>query len=83
MTFQLAVSNDPSGATTLRIALVKIGSQTPKAADSATVISVLFSQCRRGHRRTWPLDNGAISRNATTIEVERTGYAEPNWDRRI
>ena len=36
-------------------------------------MSVLFAQCRRGHRRTWPLDSGAMSRNAMTTGVGEDG----------
>ncbi len=57
---------------------MRIGSQTPIAADSATVISVAFSQCRLGHSRICPGVTGAISRNAITNGVDRTGYAEPS-----
>jgi hypothetical protein len=57
---------------------VRIGSQTPKAAATATVISVAFTQCLRGQRRICPGVTGAISRNAMTIAVDRTGYAEPS-----
>jgi hypothetical protein len=63
---------------TLSKARVRIGSQTPKAAASATVISVAFTQCLRGQRRICPGVTGAISRNAMTVAVDRTGYAEPS-----
>ena len=75
MMFQLASS--VVAPSTCKTALVRIGSQTPNAADSATLISVAFSQCRLGQRRICPRDKGAMSRNATTVGVERTGYAEP------
>ena len=76
MIFQLASSVVVSSI--LRTARVRIGSQTPRVADSATVISVAFTQCRRGQRRTWPRDTGAMSRNAKTVGVESTGYADPS-----
>jgi hypothetical protein len=57
---------------------VRTGSQTPRAAASAAVISVAFSQCRLGQRRIWPGVTGAMSRNATTVDVDSTGYAEPS-----
>ena len=61
---------------TLRRAPVRIGSQTPRAADSATVISVAFTQWRLGQRRICPGVTGAMSRNAITVGVDRTGYAD-------
>jgi hypothetical protein len=76
MIFQLASSVvDPR---TLSTARLRTGSQTPKAADSATFMSAAFTQWRRGQRRTCPRVTGAISRNAITVGVERTGYAEPD-----
>ena len=57
---------------------MRIGSQAPKAADSATVKSVAFSQCRLGQSRICPGVTGAMSRKATTIGVDKTGYAEPS-----
>ena len=63
---------------TLRRAPVRIGSQTPRAADSATVISVAFTQWRLGQRRICPGVTGAMSRNARTVGVDRTGYADPS-----
>jgi hypothetical protein len=50
----------------------EMGNQAPRAADSATVVSVAFIQWRFGHRRICPGVTGALSRNAITVGVERT-----------
>jgi hypothetical protein len=57
---------------------VRIGSQTPRAAASAALASVAFVQCRLGQRRICPCVTGAMSRNAITVGVDKTGYAEPS-----
>ncbi len=63
---------------TLSRARVRTGNQAPRAADSAMVISVAFSQWRLGQRRICPGVTGAMSRNAITVGVDRTGYADPS-----
>jgi hypothetical protein len=63
---------------TLRRARVRMGNQAPRAADSATVISVASTQWRLGQRRICPGVTGAMSRNAITSGVDRTGYADPS-----
>lgn len=69
--FQLATSGVVP--TLFRTAFVNTGSQNPRAADSATAISDAFIACLLGQTSRWPGDRGAMSRNATTMGVERTG----------
>jgi len=33
--------------------------------------------------RTWPRERGAMSRNATTVGLERMGYADPCGERKM